>query len=447
LAAWQADLPVVRSAVERGLDLLRGSDERPLQARLVVIALAAESDASVLARARRDAVALEEARERAQRLLDAVEQLGGSGETYADREIAAYQKLARAHAARIDGRQDPDAWRSAHSAWVALEQPYQAAVVAWRAGDALLAVRAPRDEVTVLLRDAHQVAEQLNARPLKGEVESLARRARVELTPKAAAEPTPISATAELGLTAREEEVLGLVAMGLTNKQIAESLFISEKTASVHVSNILGKLGVASRVEAAGVAFRLGLLTGPASTDREDGGDARTVDAADAEVSRTLMFTDIARSTDLVEAIGDSAWTELLRWHDATLRSLFTTYGGAEVDHAGDGFFVVFPSTQPAVGCAVAIQRTLAAHRRAHGFAPSVRIGVHRSRIQHAEGAYRGRGVHEAARIAGLADADEILLSRDSMPDGRLSYETLAPREIELKGIRGTVTVVPVNWR
>ncbi len=449
LATWRADLPAVRTAVDRGLGLLEGSDERPLQARLIVIALAAESDAVAVARARRDSTALNEARTRCESLLGVAGELAGHGETYADREIDAYLQLARAHAARIHDDLDPGPWRAASSAWGALEQPYQAAMVAWRAADALLAVRASRDEAALLLRGAHQTAERLAAAPLLREVDLLARRARIELTPPATKEPVAVSAVAQLGLTAREEEVLGLVAMGMTNRQIAESLFISEKTASVHVSNILGKLGVGSRVEAAGVAFRLGLLSGPMPTEA---GDADVAEAgADVpslnEVSRAFMFTDITRSTDLVEAIGDGAWTELLRWHDATLRSLFTTYGGEEVDHAGDGFFVVFHATQAALGCAVAIQRTLAAHRRAHGFAPSVRIGLHRSRVQQAQGAYRGRGVHEAARIAGLADPDEILISRDSLSGGRLSFETLTPRDVELKGIRGKVTVVPVSWR
>jgi DNA-binding NarL/FixJ family response regulator len=62
-----------------------------------------------------------------------------------------------------------------------------------------------------------------------------------------------------LGLTPREAEVLGLVAAGRTNRQIGEQLYVSEKTASVHVSNILRKLGVTTRVEAAAVAQRLGL--------------------------------------------------------------------------------------------------------------------------------------------------------------------------------------------
>ena len=110
----------------------------------------------------------------------------------------------------------------------------------------------------------------MGAAPLRRELERLARLGRVELdrdrpggddTPE---DDTPPAAAAveSLGLTARELEVLALVAEGRSNRQVADALFISAKTASVHVSNILAKLGVASRVQAAAVAHRLGLLDG-----------------------------------------------------------------------------------------------------------------------------------------------------------------------------------------
>jgi DNA-binding NarL/FixJ family response regulator len=103
----------------------------------------------------------------------------------------------------------------------------------------------------------------MGAEPLLGEIEALVRRAR--LTGRAEAAPDEGAATVadeleRLGLTAREAEVLRLVADGLSNSQIAEELFISRKTASVHVSNILSKLGVATRVEAAALAHRRGLI-------------------------------------------------------------------------------------------------------------------------------------------------------------------------------------------
>jgi DNA-binding NarL/FixJ family response regulator len=101
-----------------------------------------------------------------------------------------------------------------------------------------------------------------SAAPLDAEIQALARRGRLELEPDDAATPAdaPPSPLDALGLTAREQEVLALVAIGQTNNQIAETLFISPKTATVHVSNILGKLGVRNRVEAATIAHRLGIV-------------------------------------------------------------------------------------------------------------------------------------------------------------------------------------------
>lgn len=90
-------------------------------------------------------------------------------------------------------------------------------------------------------------------------IEGLATRARIDLTPEAVDAPAHEAAADPFGLTRREREVLALVSIGRTNRQIAAELFISESTAGVHVSNILGKLGVATRTEAAGVAVRLGL--------------------------------------------------------------------------------------------------------------------------------------------------------------------------------------------
>ncbi|HSO54452.1 MAG TPA: LuxR C-terminal-related transcriptional regulator, partial [Actinomycetes bacterium] len=133
----------------------------------------------------------------------------------------------------------------------------------WREAGALLATRAPRAEVERALWAAHDVALRLGAAPLRRELELLARRGRVRLEPPAEpahpAEAEAPSTARSLGLTRREAEVLALVAAGRTNRQVAEALFISVKTASIHVSHILAKLGVAGRVEAAAVAHRLGL--------------------------------------------------------------------------------------------------------------------------------------------------------------------------------------------
>jgi DNA-binding NarL/FixJ family response regulator len=103
----------------------------------------------------------------------------------------------------------------------------------------------------------------MGARPLQEEIEALARRARVALEPAEGAPrdvgSQPSAALASLQLTPREREILALVAIGRTNRQIAEELFISESTAGVHVSHIIGKLGVSNRVEAAAIAHRLGV--------------------------------------------------------------------------------------------------------------------------------------------------------------------------------------------
>jgi DNA-binding CsgD family transcriptional regulator len=120
----------------------------------------------------------------------------------------------------------------------------------------------PQAQAAEPLRAAHDVAIRLDAVPLRRELELLAQRGRIQLEPPAdpaAAEPEPPSVAASLGLTRREAEVLALVAAGRTNRQIGQELFITPKTAGVHVSRILAKLGVTSRGEAAAVAHRLGL--------------------------------------------------------------------------------------------------------------------------------------------------------------------------------------------
>ena len=161
--------------------------------------------------------------------------------------------------------------------------------------------------------------------------------------------------------------------------------------------------------------------------------------------ARTFLFSDIAESTGLLEAIGDDAWHDLLGWHDRTLRTLFVEHGGEEIDHAGDGFFVAFPDPSHALACAVDIQRTLAAHRRTHGFAPRVRVGVHSAEATRADQTFRGKGVHEAARIGALADGNEILASVATVAE--TGFEHGPSRLARLKGIADEVGVATVEWR
>lgn len=162
---------------------------------------------------------------------------------------------------------------------------------------------------------------------------------------------------------------------------------------------------------------------------------------------RTFMFTDIVKSTALVEAIGDDAWMDVLRWHDATLRSLFASHGGEEVDHTGDGFFVAFETGSAAVECAVTIQRALAEHRRTQGFAPQVRIGLHTAKATRQGRDYKGKGVHEAARIAALAEGEQIVASRDTFAGAPARFAVSKPHTVTLKGISKPIEVAIIEWR
>ncbi|MFH8772977.1 MULTISPECIES: AAA family ATPase [unclassified Streptomyces] len=172
----------------------------------------------------------------------------------------AYERWTRAELHRARGTDTAAVWSDVVTDFECLDRPYDLARVRRRLAQALLEEAAgddERDRATELLRLAGAVADHLGARPLADAVGRLAQRARLTLThtPRKALDPAE-----NLGLTSRERDVLRLVSAGRTNRQIAEELFISPKTASVHVSNILSKLGVAGRGEAAAVAHRLGLF-------------------------------------------------------------------------------------------------------------------------------------------------------------------------------------------
>ena len=176
-----------------------------------------------------------------------------------------------------------------------------------------------------------------------------------------------------------------------------------------------------------------------------DAGDASAQPAAGDPMTRTFMFTDIVKSTALVEAMGDEAWNEVLRWHDQTLRGLIARHAGEEINHSGDGVFASFAQPERAIECAVQIQRTLADHRRTNGFAPQVRIGVHKAAATRVGLDYRGKGVHEAARIAAEAQGGEVLASWHTAQP--CNFTLSEPREVSLKGIAQPVQVVSISWR
>ena len=167
--------------------------------------------------------------------------------------------------------------------------------------------------------------------------------------------------------------------------------------------------------------------------------------AAPEQTRKTFMFTDIEGSTNLAELLGDESWERLLRWHDDALRALFARSGGEVVNSTGDGFFVAFADAARGVECAVAIQRALVEHRRASGFAPSVRIGLHAAEANRRGEDYSGMAVHVAARVAALAGGGEIVATAETLAEAG-DVEASEPREIPLKGVREPVRVASVTW-
>jgi DNA-binding CsgD family transcriptional regulator/tetratricopeptide (TPR) repeat protein len=262
-ALWGGRLADARAAVADGLEALASADEPYWVTELCRTGLAVAAALAEQARARHADAEQQAARQLAAGLLDRIRAAATAPNVVPTPTVAASVRTAEAEWSRADGASDPERWARSAEAWEALGYPWPAGYARWRQAEALLATGAPRDAAGAALTKARTAAGRLGARLLAAEVESLARRARIELAPQDGGAPDgPPQAAAPadgLGLTPREREVLALVADGRTNRQIAEALFISNKTASVHVSNILAKLGVANRGEAAAVAHRLRL--------------------------------------------------------------------------------------------------------------------------------------------------------------------------------------------
>ena len=187
-------------------------------------------------------------------------------------DAIAHLRLARAERARLAGDGEPAAegpdldraaaWAAAVSAWDDLGEPYPAAYARLRQAEALLIAANDRRGAAALLGSAHATAATLGAAPLREAIEALARRARLDLG-EGAAEAPGARDDDDMPLTERETDVLRLLAEGLTNREIAGQLFISEKTVGTHVAHIFEKLGVHGRVEAAGRAQVLGVVGRP----------------------------------------------------------------------------------------------------------------------------------------------------------------------------------------
>jgi DNA-binding CsgD family transcriptional regulator len=284
-ALTDGDAASAAATAAEGLERLAHTDDHYYGIELAATAARAEADLANLARARRDeaSAAAAEARARsASALLERVRDELPGPEIFGGR-LESMSAVAEAESRRAAGSADPDAWRAAVEAADRARIAWPMAYTRFRLAESMLEARSPRRAAETALADAHEAARRIGAAPLRGWIEGLARRARMRIPwPDTTAEAgvvatddghavddghagttppgsAPVQALDDLGLTRRECEVLPLVAAGHTNKRIAEILFISENTAGVHVSNILGKLGVATRTEAAAVAARLGL--------------------------------------------------------------------------------------------------------------------------------------------------------------------------------------------
>jgi len=236
--------------VERALALAAGTDDETLRPEMYAMAVCSLADQLDEAQARGRRFDADKARLLASGFLQEARRIvtGGSERsgTCAPR-ARAFAATCAAERTRLD-TSDPDRWAEAAGEWDVAGEPHPAAYCRWREAEALLERRTGRARADECLQQAWRTSVSLGASPLQERIERLAQRARIAL--RDAPEATASTVATDLGLTPREVEVLGQLAAGRTDREIADALFISKKTVSVHVSNLLRKLEVTNRVEA-----------------------------------------------------------------------------------------------------------------------------------------------------------------------------------------------------
>jgi DNA-binding CsgD family transcriptional regulator len=251
------DVSAARAAVGEALDRIEYcSEDLARIAQVAAAGVRVEADEAERARDRRDETGERVARERAAAMAERVLLAAEDGGPV----VRAQRALAEAELARAEDREDAALWDAAAAAWSDVGRPYPEAYARSRQAEALAAAR-DREGAERAAAAALETARELGSAWLVAEVEGLALRARLRVDRPEAPERADGRPAAEdpFGLTARERDVLELVAAGATNREIGTRLHMAEKTASVHVSRILAKLDVRSRTEAAAVAHRHGM--------------------------------------------------------------------------------------------------------------------------------------------------------------------------------------------
>ncbi len=256
---WARRPEAAHELVLEGLELVAGTDDEAFASTLVALGLRALADGAAVHRDHRSRVRRADQR---QRLLAARAEVAGHPSTGVLPQDHAQQLWLTAELARLDEQPASHLWASSAAAWAEVRRPFLSAYARWREAEARLGDGVDAEAIAAL-RAAHDAARSLGAVRLVDEVETLARWYRTDLlpaTPEVAAGDGADDPLAAYGLTEREREVLVALAAGRSNREIAEELVISAKTASVHVSNILRKLDVSGRQEAARIAHRLGVI-------------------------------------------------------------------------------------------------------------------------------------------------------------------------------------------
>jgi predicted ATPase/DNA-binding CsgD family transcriptional regulator len=257
LALWEGRVDDALSEIAQALRAVDGREHPLYTPALFALGTRALADTRALV-PRSDAERLREEAEGLGARLDALVARHPQGDAPA--QATAHRWAFRGELARLRREPAPEHWARAAEEWGALAQPYPAAYARWRQAEALLNSRGRRAEAAASLELANAAARRLGAAPLLAATEALARASRLPSRARPPAEAAEPSTAQRLGLTPREMEVLPLVAEGLTNREIAATLFISVKTAGIHVSHILDKLNAENRAMAATIAHRLGLV-------------------------------------------------------------------------------------------------------------------------------------------------------------------------------------------